>query len=143
MEKSAQWVIEAECRAILADYAIAVDRGDGAAMAAMFTSDGVLRRSDTVLTGPAEIPKILGTRPDDLVMRHLVTTISVDVRDANYATAVAYYMVYNARGSSLPLAMAQPFSIGEWHCAFANTPAGWRLSSFEIKRIFVRDVPKI
>ena len=142
MDGSLRREVDAECRALLADYAVAVDIGDGAAMAALFTSDGVLRRGDTMLTGPAEIPKIIGHRPDDLIMRHLVTTISVDVRDAHHATALAYYMVYNARGSALPLAMAQPFSIGEWHCAFADTPAGWRLSSFEIKRIFVRDVLK-
>lgn len=142
MDGSVRREIEAECRALLADYAVAVDQGDGAAMAAMFAADGVLRRGDTVLTGPAEIPKIIGQRPDDLVMRHMVTTVSVQVRDQNSATALAYYMVYNARGAALPLAMAQPFSIGEWHCAFVNTPAGWRLSSFEIKRIFVRDAPK-
>ncbi len=142
MDGSLRRDIEADCRALLADYAVAVDKGDGAAMAAMFTPDGVLRRGDTALTGPAEIPKIIGQRPDDLVMRHMVTTISVQVRDQNSATALAYYMVYNARGAALPLPMAQPFSLGEWHCAFAKTPSGWRLSSFEIKRVFVRDAPK-
>lgn len=139
MDASVRQAIEITCRGLLADYAVAVDRGDGAAMAALFAPDGVLRRGDLVLTGRAEIPMIVGQRPADLVMRHLVSTVSVRVIDAQSAEALAYYTVYNARGAALPLPMVMPFSIGEWHSAFVPTPAGWLLSRLEIRRVFVSD----
>jgi len=139
MESAVRQGIAAACRDLLAAYAVAVDRGDGAAMAALFTPDGVLRRGELVLAGPAEIPKIVGTRPADLAMRHLLTTVAVEVLDAGAAEALAYYMVYNGQGAALPLPMPMPFSVGEWHCGFAATPAGWRLSRLEIRRVFVRE----
>lgn len=137
MDSQEKQSIEQACRALLAEYAVAVDRGDGAAMVALFTPDGTLRRGDLTLRGPAEIPIILGKRPDDLVMRHLLTTIHIRVIDGAHAEGLSYYMVYNGRGAELPLPMTQPFSIGDWRSRFVRTQDGWKLADQEIARTFV------
>lgn len=137
MDSQEKQSIEQACCTLLAEYAVAVDSGDGAAMAALFTPDGTLRRGDLTLRGPAEIPTILGKRPDNLVMRHLLTTIRIRVIDSANAEGLSYYMVYNGRGAELPLPMGQPFSIGDWRSRFVRTEAGWKLADQEIARTFV------
>ncbi|RDJ27815.1 nuclear transport factor 2 family protein [Bosea caraganae] len=129
--------IEQACRSLLAEYAVAVDRGDAAGMVALFAPDGTLRRGDLTLRGAAEIPNILGKRPDDLVMRHLLTTMRIRIIDADHAEGLTYYVMHNGRGAELPLAMGQPFSIGDWHSRFVRTEDGWKLADQEIARVFV------
>lgn len=133
-------IIDAEvsCRALLAAYAVAVDEGDGAALAGLFTPDGVLKRGDTELRGAAELPRIVADRPDDLVMRHHLTTVSIRVAsDGREASGRAYYLLYRGRGSSLPLDLGPPFSAGDWVSRFVRTDSGWRLASHEVRRLFV------
>lgn len=137
MDTHEQQSIEQACRSLLAEYAVAVDTGDAAGMVVLFAPDGTLRRGDLTLRGPDELPKILGKRPDDLVMRHLLTTMRIRVVDSDHAEGLTYYMVHNGRGADLPLAMGQPFSIGDWHSRFVRTEQGWKLADQEIVRAFV------
>lgn len=136
MEVRDRLLIEHACRALLADYAVRVDVGDGAGMVALFVPDGVLVRGAVRLVGHAKIPSILGRRPPDLVMRHLLTTTRITVLDPDHAEGLTYYAVYRGRGAMLPLPMPAPFSIGEWYSRFVRTDAGWRLSFMEIRRLF-------
>jgi hypothetical protein len=128
----------AECTRLLHAYAVAVDHGDAAAMTALFTDDGRILRGTLALSGRAELPQILAGRPDDLVMRHLLTTVLVTPDGTGGgASALVYYALYRGQGTP-PLPMPQPFSLGEWHCRFARTAAGWRIAQLEIRRLFVR-----
>lgn len=138
MKQEDRDAIERSCRSLLHDYAVAVDRGDADAMLALFAENGVLRRGELELRGRAELPRILQGRPADMVMRHLLTTVSVAVRDADHAEAVSYYLLYNGRGTGLPLPFEAPFSLGDWASSFVRTPSGWRLASHEVRRVFVR-----
>lgn len=134
--------IRLACRAILDDYAVAVDAGDTAAMTRLFTSDGVLKRGDLLLTGAAEIPRIVESRPSGTVMRHLLTTVSITPGpDGRQASGHAYYLLYNARGEGLPLPFDPPFSLGDWISRFVLTDKVWKLASHEVRRVFVRPQP--
>lgn len=125
------------CRELLAAYTFAIDNGDATRLVELFTRDGVLRRGELTLTGADELPRILDGRPTDLVMRHHLTTVDINVADTGAeAEGRSYYVLYRGRGSALPLDLAAPFSIGDWHSRFVQTDAGWKLSFLEIRRVF-------
>lgn len=130
--------IRLACRALLDDYAVAIDAGDAAAIAALFTPDGVLKRGTVELVG-ADIPRILDGRAADLAMRHLLTTASITPHPGGLeASGHAYYLLYNGRGEGAPLPLDMPFSLGDWLSRFVLTGAGWKLASHEVRRVFVR-----
>lgn len=137
MDIAARQVIENACRTLLAEYAVAVDTGDAASMVVLFAPDGVLRRGELVLRGAAELPKILGQRKPDVVMRHLLTTMRIRVTDAGHAEGLTYYLLHSGRGAGLPLPMGEPFSLGDWHSRFVLTSEGWKFAEQEIARVFV------
>lgn len=134
--------IRLACRAVLDDYAVAVDAGDAAAIVSLFTPDGVLRRGDLELVGEAGIPRILEGRPADLVMRHLLATASITPHsNGREASGHSYYLLYNSRGGDLPIPFDPPFSLGDWLSRFVLTEHGWKLASHEVRRVFVRKPP--
>lgn len=136
--------IRLACRALLDDYAVAVDAADADAMVALFAPDGVLKRGAVELTGEKEIPRILEGRAAGTVMRHLLTTSSITPHpDGRQASGHSYYLLYNSRGDTLPLPFDPPFSLGDWISHFVLTDNGWKLASHEVRRVFVRPQPAV
>ncbi len=138
MNLQLQTSIEQACASVISAYAVALDCGEKERLVSLFVSDGVLRSGGRVLRGASELPDIIGAREPDLVLRHHLTTISIDVTDDDSARGLAYYMLFKASGTALPLTMEQPFSIGEWTSQFTRTETGWKLAEHEIRRLFVR-----
>lgn len=131
-------VIREHCRQTLAEYAMAVDDRDAAALAAAFAPGGVLQRGEVALRGD-DLPKLFDGRAEDMVMRHLVTTQSIMIAPGGRsARARSYYLLHTGLGDSLPLALTEAFSMGDWHSELVPTPMGWKLSRHAVNRVFVR-----
>ena len=143
MTDAEESAIRDRCRQVLADYAIAVDEANAEGMIALFTEDGVLVRASDELRGPAALPRLFEGRAPGTVMRHLVTTQSIEVAaDGRSARAHSYYVLYVAAGEKVPLPMPEPFSLGDWHSDLVLTASGWKLARQEVRRKFVRAAPR-
>ncbi len=140
MEVRDEQQISFECSRLLTAYAQAVDCGDVPALLAVFGPDATFISGKTRLSGHDEIATLPAGRPPTLQVRHLVGTIHVDVADAETASAVSYYAVFNGThgADGRPAPMELPFSMGEWHSAFRRTRDGWRITRHEVRRLFQR-----
>jgi SnoaL-like protein len=118
------------------------DHGEAEEAAALFAEGGTLIRGGREYTGEAELLAAYRDQPQSQIARHLNGGTVVEVLDEDHAIGVTYYLAYRHESSGeaveLPVPLGQPFSIGEWHDRFVRTPAGWRFSSRETKRVFVR-----
>lgn len=139
MEQMDRSSIEQTCRALVVALVHLQDHGEAEQAAALFTKCGVWHRAGQPIHGREQIHAMIAARPPNRLIRHLATTIKIDVVDARQATGVTYYLAYRHDAATdlvLPVPLGNPFSIGEWHDTFVATADGWRLDSRETKRLF-------
>jgi hypothetical protein len=134
--------IEQACRDLVLAITQHGDHGEAKAAAALFARGGKLIRAGREFTGEEELLAAYGDQPPTQIARHLNGGSVITVLDEDNATGVTYYLAYRHEASGdaveLPAPLGQPFSVGEWHDRFVRTEAGWRFSSRETRRVFVR-----
>jgi hypothetical protein len=132
---------EIACRDLFIGFACGQDRGDGEAMANLFSADGVLHRPGSIVRGRAGIAAHFGRHHPGLVMRNVVTDFVVEAVDRDHARGSCYYVAYRhvdaARPpADLPRPLSEPTYIGDYLAEFVRTPDGWRIAYYTVRRVF-------
>ncbi len=122
------------CHALVLASVDAVDRQDYAALAHLFTPDGVLVRPDgQPIAGPAAILATYAARSPDRLTRHLVSNHRVQVSLlAGSATSVCTILLWSGKHSDARTPRGRPADelqqIGEIEDQLVQTPEGWRIA---------------
>ena len=98
-----------ECSQLIARFALANDARDADALADMFVEDGVFvrpTRPDQPYTGREAIREAFRAKPANLVTRHVVANLVVDVLSALEARAQSYLLLYTAPATETGLPKA-------------------------------------
>jgi len=142
MDATERRSIEQECRDLVVTLTHYSDHGQHEQAVDLFTPDGTWIRGGKPYTGRSEMLQSFNRGSGTQVIRHVTSNIRIEVKDERTAEGVTYYIAFNqdpgAASPKLPLPFAPPFSMGEWHDKFVRTPAGWRFSHREVKRLFQR-----
>jgi hypothetical protein len=93
MDRSLEREIEWDCQRVLLRFYDEFDRGNYAAMVAMFADGGVWHRAGKALA-KEQIAAELRLRPSRQRVRHVLTNILVEARDRDHADARCYLTVY-------------------------------------------------
>jgi len=85
-------------------YATAQDHGNSKAFAGLFTEDAVWERTDGDMIGRdtilAHLLNVTSKRAGSI--RHMITTLDVELRDSDEAQVMAYVLVYRTDGTNRP-----------------------------------------
>ncbi len=134
--------IEQSCIALSHRFARYVDERRFADFAALFTEDGVFDRRGEALAGRDAILASMAGRPASLLVRHHVTTVSVDVVDEETATGLCYFAFYQCSDwdgeTAEKLALAGPAIVGEYRDRYRRTAEGWRIAHRQALMTFMR-----
>ena len=124
------------CRGLVHRYAYLNDERDFEAIAAMFTTDGVLYRPsapDKPIQGRAAILAALQTRPATTATFHLCTDVLVEVVTAERATARSRILMLSgerAPGATVPDATTVKAPLpGTFEDELVLTAEGWKFAS--------------
>jgi ketosteroid isomerase-like protein len=120
-----------ECERLIHLYAMLNDTGDFAAMAEMFTEDGVFARpsqGDVLIRGKAAILAAYTSRPPRFT-RHLITSVVVTVEDHDNACAHSYLSLHTGQpGEGLPRPAEPGYLIGDFKDRFVRQDGVWKFS---------------
>jgi ketosteroid isomerase-like protein len=129
-------LIAEACRHLVHRYAYLNDERDFAAIAAMFTEDGVLFRPsapDMPIQGRAAILTALQTRPATTATFHLCTDVVVEVLSMNHATARSRILMLSGErtaGAIVPDAgTVKPPLPGTYEDELVLREEGWKFAS--------------
>lgn len=139
MNLSERLPIDQACRGLVHRLTYLVDHHRAADATRLFTQDATWLRGGKLYTGHTEIlSSFAGT--EHLIIRHYVSTITVDVLGAASARAVTYYTLHRCSDdtdtSILPMAIPAIFSMGEWNDEFRLEHDEWRFCSRVVNRLF-------
>ena len=114
-------VARSEITEVLQHYAhLAVEEADFAAMARLFTDDGVFVLLDGTAVPRNEIEQIVAGN-EAAWIRHHLTTVHIEFTSATTATADSYYIAFTH--------LAQPDHWGRWHDTLRHEDGRWKLAS--------------
>jgi len=124
------------CRQLVHRYAYLNDERDFAAIAAMFTEDGMLFRPsapDKPIQGRVAILAALQTRPATTATFHVCTDVIVEVLSMNHATARSRILMLSGEriaGATVPdAASVKPPLPGTFEDEMVLTAEGWKFAS--------------
>ena len=136
-----------ECRDLVLAAADAVDGRDYAALAALFTVDGVLvRPGGAELQGHAAIIAAYTARSPERLTRHLVSNQRVQIDMAGGSAEVtSTILLWSGRHADPVTPRGRPADatqqVGEIRDQMVHTPDGWRIRRREAWFTLVRDEP--
>ncbi len=135
--------IERACERLLYEYMRAIDRSDPDGAADLFAKDGSLARPlapDQIIQGQEAIRASLRQRPPQLVTRHLVGNVLIDVESPVAATGVSSVVMIATHlppDGQLPNEAPGPMYFGEFRDRFVRIEDRWcfleRRGSIQIK----------
>lgn len=131
--------IEEACRSLVHRLTYMVDHHRAQDATRLFREDATWLRGGKLYTGHDEIlSSFVGT--EALIIRHYVSTITVDVRSPTSAAAVTYFALYRSPDGTdacrLPMPLPPLFSMGEWEDEFLCENDEWRFSRRVVNRLF-------
>jgi hypothetical protein len=133
MDDVERLLIERNCTRLSIDYGRLVDFGQAAQAADLFTEDGTCELSAGRFDGIGAIRAFFEKRQAqaDVVSRHVMTNIAVDVHDAEHASGVVYLTFYRVAGHAGdgPAPLGPPSYVGSYADTYRRTSAGWRIAS--------------
>jgi hypothetical protein len=139
MDANERLKIEQECRDLVTKLNHYHDHRRAEDAVALFAEDGAWIRRGRPIRGTTELLASFqrgGTR----VNRHLGIGTLITVRDEDHAEGVTYYLALHhdpgTAEAKLPLPLAPPTTMGEWHDKFVRTKEGWRFAERQTLRVF-------
>lgn len=139
MDEDRRRAIEWDCTRTLTRFINALDEGDYETMAGLMAENGVWVRPGGNAVGPAGLLEALKDRPRDLIVRHVITNVAIEVIDEGNATGITYLTVYRHRGpppESGPALLAGVHMVGVSHNRLVREAGGWRIGEKRTSRIF-------
>jgi hypothetical protein len=133
MDDVERLLIERDCTRLSVDYGRLVDFGQAARVADLFTEDGICELSAGRFEGIEAVRAFFEKRQAqaDVVSRHVMTNIAVDVHDAEHASGLVYLTFYRVAGHTGdgPAPLGPPSYVGSYTDTYQRTPPGWRIAS--------------
>ncbi len=114
-----------ECVRLVQRFCVLADRGEGHALAGLFTTDGSFQRGELTVQGRDGIERMLSARPADMATRHLLTTSLVEPTSQDAAEGVHYCLVYVSGAGQDP---TKPI-VREYQDRYRRTEQGWLIDS--------------
>jgi ketosteroid isomerase-like protein len=133
MNETETLLIERACERLVIDSATYNDQRAWAALAALYTDDGVVvRPNGQRLEGRAAIEAAYAAGPPTRVTRHLCANLRVHVDSADTAHAVTVVMIVSGTRSDDPdvtfgVLPNEHHLVGEFADTFVRTPEGWKI----------------
>lgn len=127
---------ERACERLLYGFTRALDRYDYEAALAFWAEDGVLSMPGRDHAGHAEIGRWMAQREKDMICRHIVTNVVVDVIDDTTAESTSYCSTWRVRGwrGREPGPMVPQAYVVEFVDRFTRDPArGWLFARREVR----------
>jgi 3-phenylpropionate/cinnamic acid dioxygenase small subunit len=124
---------ELEIRNVISRIARLADQGDLDDYIEQFTEDAVWafptapRHGRADIRAGAEARRVEGTTGPGTATRHLITTVAVQVDQADRATADSYFVFLQNTTTSPTI-----FNMGAYHDTFVHQGNAWRLARREI-----------
>jgi hypothetical protein len=146
MDEREEVAIEAACIRLQQRYGTLADRQD-AKFRDLFAEDASItlpeypafKGLDAIMAGQAE------WRTSGILMRHVCTNFTIEVKDAEHAEGLCYLMVFYG-GTQAPEATdvvpTMPISLGEFHDTFVKHNGRWLFQSRRLRRIFRGTAPR-
>jgi hypothetical protein len=140
MTEEQQTAIEAACIRLQQRYGTLADRQDPK-FRELFADDAAITLPeyptfsglDAIMTGQAE------WRKTGILMRHVCTNFTIDVKDAAHAEGLCYLMVFYGgvqASDATEVVPTTPISLGEFQDRFVNQDGRWLFQSRTLRRIF-------
>lgn len=129
------------CEALTVRYTHLVDDfGERAAVADLFTDDGVWESDETRLEGRDQLVKFFGRDEPHRKSRHFTSNLAVHLTGADSAEGLSYFTLYRYVGEKprVPDLDNQPVIVGQYTDSFVRTPDGWRIKHRKADVGFVR-----
>ncbi len=121
------------CRALIIDFAAAIDAREPERMRAMLTPDASFARPtapDVVITGADTIIAAFAARPPSIMTQHLNLNLRIRLTGPDTAVGESVVMLYIANADDAPVpAKGRPAGaplLGTWRDSFVRTAEGWR-----------------
>lgn len=124
MEELERWRIERACRALVDDFARALDFSDQDHFLELFTRDAELDYGG-VHEGLEAIARFVGTRPRETRTRHVMSNHWIEIIDDSTARGLAYCSLY-AGGAGAGDEAPVPAAVGHVQDRFRHGDDGWR-----------------
>lgn len=139
---------ERACERLVYRYAQHVDFGGAAAVADLFTDDGVWLGADgRAMVGREAIRAAFAARQTMVQRqsRHVMTNVLVDVTSDDEATGIAYLTNYRHDSETgqaeHPAPAGHPKFMGEYHLDFRLVEGQWLIISLRFNLAFLRRRP--
>ena len=139
MDEARRRAIEWDCTRTLTRFINALDAGDYETMAGLMAENGVWLRPGGDAIGPAGLLEAMRDRPRDLIIRHVISNVLVEVIDEDNATGITYLTVYRHRGPAPqdgPAPVSGVHMVGVSHNRLVRESGGWRISEKRTSRTF-------
>ena len=121
--------IDRECERLVIESARLNDDGQWAALADLYTPDGMVRRpSGQQLVGREAIIASYSSRPAERTTRHVCSGWRCRVESDSVAYGTTTVTVYTSETSSEPMPIER-IAVGEFEDRFVRTLDGWRIVS--------------
>jgi uncharacterized protein (TIGR02246 family) len=144
-EDVARLLDERACERLVYDYARAVDSGQAAKIADLFTEDGVWTGANGhSMNGRAELLASFSGRQalTRRLSRHVMTNVAVDIESEDRATGIAYLINYRHDSESdvaePPGPARNPKFVGDYHLEFQRVDGVWRIATLRFDLVFLR-----
>lgn len=139
MDEDRRRAIEWDCTRTLTRFINALDGGDYETMAGLMAEEGVWMRPGGDAVGPDGLLQAMRDRPRDLIVRHVISNVLIEVIDERNATGLTYLTVYRHRGpppENSPARLAGVHMVGVSYNRLVHEAGGWKISEKRTSRTF-------
>ncbi|WEV29374.1 nuclear transport factor 2 family protein [Streptomyces sp. 71268] len=123
---------ERACERLIAAFVRELDLGDPAAVADLFTADGVWEwpDGDRRIEGRDALRAYFGARPADRLSRRVSTNVLVTLVSPTTASATSYFTTYRVDGHGGGMVPARaPVQVGHYEDSFRQVGGRWLLAT--------------
>jgi SnoaL-like protein len=135
------------CGQLLAEYLLALDGRDWAALESIFAESAIFKRTGTeALRGGLQIRRFFEALEQKRsaagelhLTRHLLTTVSIEAADMRSASSTAYVLVFRdqmRQGDRRAFAAVKPELLLEYRDRFVKHNNDWQIGVHEAHHIF-------
>ena len=110
-------------------------------MERLFASDGIWKRADGEVRGVAQLRTFMASRPQGIVIRHVLSNLRTTLLDDERAVVDSYVTVYRYDFSdvpSLPAPLVGPDLVGRYRDELVCEADVWKLKVREVMVDFKR-----
>lgn len=143
MDEDRRRAIEWDCTRTLTGFINALDAGDYETMAGLMAENSVWVRRGGDAIGPAGLREAMKERPRDLIVRHVISNVLIEVIDDDNATGITYLTVYRHHGPSPangPARLDGALMVGVSYNRLVRESGAWKISEKRTSRTFDADV---